>query len=217
MRLGCPRDGQTWSVRSATSVASNDHEYPGEDAAGTTDVAANDSDVDGDLDPASVSVTVVPAHGSAVANGDGTVTYTPDADYHGPDAYSYEICDLETLCTTATVSVVITGVNDPPNAASDHAAANRDGSAVVDVLSNDDDPDGALDPASVQVTGAPGHGTAVVNPDGSITYTPEPGWTGTDAFTYETCDSGAPALRDRGSDDDVAATAAPTPGQTTRP
>jgi hypothetical protein len=131
-----------------------------------SDVAANDSDVDGDLDPASVSVTVVPAHGSAVANGDGTVTYTPDADYHGPDAYSYEICDLESLCTTATVSVVVTGVNDPPNAASDHAAANRDGSAVVDVLSTTTDLDGALDPASVHVTGRrPRHGGG--QPDGA--------------------------------------------------
>ncbi|HEY6569178.1 MAG TPA: Ig-like domain-containing protein, partial [Candidatus Limnocylindrales bacterium] len=59
----------------------------------------------------------------------------------------------------------------------------------IDVLDNDDDPDGTLDPASVAITGLPNHGTVTVDPaTGVITYTPDPDWSGTDTFSYQVCD-----------------------------
>ena len=63
-------------------------------------------------------------------------------------------------------------------------------SVGVNVLENDTDPDGKLDPTTVRVTQPPEHGTARVYPDGSITYTSDASYAGTDAFRYEVCDDG---------------------------
>ena len=84
----------------------------GEDSPVTIDVLANDTDIDGDT----LSVTTVsdPANGTAVNNGDGTVTYTPDLNFTGTDAFTYTADDENGGTDTATVSVSIGEVNDPP-------------------------------------------------------------------------------------------------------
>ncbi|MEA4906426.1 MAG: cadherin-like domain-containing protein, partial [Anaerolineaceae bacterium] len=76
-------------------------------------VLANDSDIDGD------SLTVVavsdPPHGTATITGGGqTVTYTPDADYTGSDAFTYTLRDAGLVEKTATVDVAVGAVNDAP-------------------------------------------------------------------------------------------------------
>lgn len=58
-----------------------------------------------------------PAHGALADQGDGTLLYTPAANYHGPDAFDYQVCDSASQCDTATVSITILSVNDPPVAA----------------------------------------------------------------------------------------------------
>jgi hypothetical protein len=70
-------------------------------------VLANDGDPDDSLNPGSVRILTTPAHGSAVANLDGTVTYTTDGTYEGSDSFSYEVCEAgsPTLCATATVDI----------------------------------------------------------------------------------------------------------------
>ncbi|MFN2207070.1 MAG: Ig-like domain-containing protein, partial [Candidatus Promineifilaceae bacterium] len=81
-----------------------------EDTAVNIDVAANDSDPDGNLDPSSVTVSSVPTHGTALplAGQPGYITYTPAADYNGADSFQYQICDSEGLCDTAVVSITVT-------------------------------------------------------------------------------------------------------------
>jgi hypothetical protein len=108
----------------------------------TTDVAANDTDVDGDLDPASVSITSAPLHGAATSNGDGTVTYTPDPDWNGSDAYLYEICDAALACDTAMVTVSVSPVDDAPVATNDNDTTSEDADVTTDVAANDSDVDG---------------------------------------------------------------------------
>jgi hypothetical protein len=79
----------------------------------------------------------------------------------------------------------------PPVAADDLGTTPQGTPLDVDVLANDNDPDGPadIDPASVAVTGNPGHGQTSVNPaTGVVTYTPDPGYSGPDSFTYEVCD-----------------------------
>jgi hypothetical protein len=73
----------------------------------TIDVAFNDTDVDLNLDVSSVVVTTAPSSGSAIANGDGTVDYTADAEGSGSESFVYEICDAEGACDTATVTVLV--------------------------------------------------------------------------------------------------------------
>jgi uncharacterized repeat protein (TIGR01451 family) len=172
-----------------------------EDTPVTIDVAVNDSDVDGDLDPTAVTVDSAPANGTAVVNGDGTVTYTPDPDFFGTDTFTYQICDTSGLCDLATVTVTVSAVEDAPVARDDSETTDEDVPVTVPVLLNDTDAEGNLDPNSVAVMDPPANGTATVNPDGTITYTPDLHFHGTDTFEYEVCDlhlhPGPPLPRNR--------------------
>ena len=70
----------------------------------TVDVLANDSDPEGN----GLSVTGASAlHGCVVINEDGTLTYTPDANYHGGDTITYTISDGEGGTASATVAVTV--------------------------------------------------------------------------------------------------------------
>jgi len=75
--------------------------------------------------------------------------------------------------------------NNPPVANDDVASTNQDTPVTIDVLANDSDPDG--DPLTVDSVTDPPNGSAVNNGD-SVTYTPDPGWTGTDTFDYTVSD-----------------------------
>ncbi|MFZ0324951.1 MAG: Ig-like domain-containing protein, partial [Actinomycetes bacterium] len=164
-----------------------------EDTSGTTvDVRGNDSDPESASSSLSVSLDVGPSHGSAVDNGDGTFTYTPDADYSGPDSFTYLLCDPSLACDVATVDVTVDPVNDPPVAVGDTVATNENTDVTVTVLGNDSDVDSVLTTAAgatVSVTGAPAHGSTTVNANGTVTYSPDPGYSGPDSFTYQVCDS----------------------------
>ncbi|NNF63433.1 MAG: tandem-95 repeat protein [Acidimicrobiia bacterium] len=153
-------------------------------------VAANDSDVDGDLVTSSVVVTSGPSDGSAVANGDGTVTYTPNPGFAGSDSFLYRICDSTSLCATATVTVTVTDVPEPPVAVADSATTNEDMSVSINVAANDSDPDGDLDLSSISIISFPSQGTVSVTGGGFVTYFPAANTNGSDSFVYRICDSG---------------------------
>ena len=80
--------------------------------------------------------------------------------------------------------------NRPPVAVDDSAVTDQDTPVVISVLGNDSDPDGHA--FAVDSTTPPLNGTVVVNPDGTITYTPNSGFVGTDTFTYTICEVGGP-------------------------
>ena len=158
-----------------------------EDTTVTVDALTNDTDVDGDLDVAGLAVATAPAHGTATVT-DGAVVYTPTVDYHGTDTFTYEVCDLTSLCDTATVDVTVEPVPDAPVTAADTATVDEDGAVTVDVLANDSDVDSSLDPAGVMVTTAPANGLAAPTSEGVVVYTPVADWSGVDTFTYQICD-----------------------------
>ncbi|WP_178863995.1 cadherin-like domain-containing protein, partial [Thiomicrorhabdus cannonii] len=80
-----------------------------------------------------------PAHGNVVIEGDGTVTYTPVADYNGPDSFTYTITDGQGGTDTAMVTLTVNPQNDPPVALDDVSILDEDSSANIDVLANDSD------------------------------------------------------------------------------
>jgi parallel beta-helix repeat protein len=170
-----------------------------EDTEVIIDVATNDTDPDGNLDANSANSSCASgssgclgaANGSMSDNGDGTITYTPNADFNGTDSFIYEICDTYGLCDTATVTITVTSLPDPPVANNDPVSTIEDTPVTFNVAANDSDPDGNLDPASADVTAAPSNGTVVNNGDASFTYTPDTGFTGPDNFGYEICDTDA--------------------------
>jgi CshA-type fibril repeat protein/VCBS repeat-containing protein len=170
-------------------TGTNDGPVPVDDAATTEEdtavlipVLTNDRDVDG----AAVTSVSAPEHGAAEVNPDGTIAYTPEADYSGEDSFSYTVDDGNGGSATATVTVTVTSVNDAPAATHDWVTTPEDAVIIIDVLWNDTDVDG--DSVSVTAVSTPAHGTAEVNPDGTISYTPHADYHGADSFTYTVSD-----------------------------
>ena len=136
----------------------------------------------------SLTATVVsqPSHGTLTFNADGSFTYTPNDDFSGVDSFTYTATDGTLTGNTATVTINVTAVNDPPTGVADAYATNEDTPLTVNaangVLKNDSDPDN--DALTVEVATGPAHGTLQLNADGSFVYTPTADYNGTDTFTY---------------------------------
>jgi VCBS repeat-containing protein len=93
-----------------------------------------------------------------------------------------------------TVTITVTGVNDPPAAGADSYTTAEDTALTIaapGVLANDVDPEG--DALQAVVLGGPLNGTLALNADGSFTYTPNADFTGADSFTYTVSDGEATA------------------------
>ncbi|KMW70941.1 hypothetical protein WN50_31485, partial [Limnoraphis robusta CS-951] len=155
-------------------------------------VLDNDSDSDGTLNPASVNIVTQPSKGTAVVNNNGTITYTHTGSGTGSDNFSYRVGDNDGELS-ASASVAVNIATPPPNQApvanNDSANVNVAGSVTLNVLSNDTDADGTLNPASVNIVTQPSKGTAVVNNNGTITYTHTGSGTGSDNFSYRVGDN----------------------------
>ncbi|MBV7265915.1 Ig-like domain-containing protein [Erythrobacter ani] len=145
-------------------------------------VLTNDTDVDGD--PLIIAAATSP-NGTVTINPDGTITFVPNPDFNGPTAINYAISDGMGGTATATVTVNVNPVNDPPVGQLDTATTDEDTPVTIPVLANDSDLDG--DPLTVVSASAP-NGTVTINPDGTVTYTPEPNFSGTDTITYQVSD-----------------------------
>jgi hypothetical protein len=157
-------------------VANDDAATTDEDVPVTVDVLGNDSYANAITDVSNG------ANGSIQNNGDGTVTYTPNANYYGADSFTYTVDGVGGGTDVATVSVTVNPVNDDPVAADDAATTDEGAPVIISVLANDNDVDG--DPLTVSIVGIVTNGRTVINGDGSITYTPNAGFTGSDSFTY---------------------------------
>ncbi|HXV32501.1 MAG TPA: Ig-like domain-containing protein [Gaiellaceae bacterium] len=194
-----------------------------EDEQGQANVLANDADLDGDA----LTVTTpspAAAHGSVSCTAGGTCTYTPEADYAGPDSFQYAVSDGNGGSDTATVSVTVAPENLPPVADDETLTTAEDVEGTVDVLAGDADAEG--DPLSV-TTPAPAatHGTVSCSAAGSCTYTPDADFHGSDSFEYTVSDGGGtdaglvsvtvtPVNDAPVAGDDELATAEDTAGQT---
>jgi hypothetical protein len=92
--------------------------------------------------PFSITVTSGPSFGTTTVTGSpglpGSVyvTYSPRADYFGPDSFVYQLCDVSPDCDTATVSITVNSLNDSPIARDDDISTNEDTAIVIQVLGN---------------------------------------------------------------------------------
>ena len=131
----------------------------------------------------------LPANGTVTVNLDGTLNYTPDANFNGTDTITYTVTD-GSLSDTATVTVTVTAVNDAPVGNNDVAATNEDTTVSnINVLGNDTDVDGdTLSVAGGASAPAAANGTVTVNLDGTLNYTPDANFNGTDIITYTVTD-----------------------------
>ncbi len=267
----------TWTISNTAPNAVDDVAATAEDAPVTFAVLGNDTDPD--LDPLTV-ISASATNGSVLVNPDGTLTYTPNADFNGTATVTYLITDGNGGFSTATAVITVAPVNDAPDvtplpdranldsdaisipagaqfsdregdtlafsatglptglsidpvtglisgtidpgasavnsgvysitvtaddgnggvssttftwtisniaptATNDTASTNEDTPVTIAVRANDNDPDG--DPLTIATASAP-NGTVVINPDGTITYTPNTNFNGTDTITYTVSD-----------------------------
>ena len=149
-------------------------------------------DVDGD--PLTFAKASDPQNGTVTVNPDGTYTYTPKPGFNGNDSFTVTVSDGKGGTATITVAVTVTPVNDAPQGGklpSGAADPNFNPTAGrYEISTGQDKPVSgrvsAFDPDGDRLTytakTAPANGSVVVNPDGSYTYTPAPGFNGEDRF-----------------------------------
>lgn len=149
-------------------------------------VLDNDTDPDGDALIVADFDKSTAAGGSVSMNAEGHFYYTPPADFSGEDTFTYTAVDGHGQSRTETVTMVVAPVNDAPDARADAAATDEDTAVLLDLLANDSDRDG--DALSIVDVGDAEHGSVTIGTDGSVLYTPETDFSGTDSFSYEVSD-----------------------------
>ncbi|MCR9548412.1 tandem-95 repeat protein [Vibrio antiquarius] len=155
-----------------------------EDTATIINVLGNDT-FEGDDKVVSLDTNNGPANGTVSVNPDGTVTYTPNDNYHGTDSFTY-IVTSGGVSESTTVNVDVTPVNDAPVAKDDTATTQEDTAVTIDVLPNDADVDG--DKLSIQSASVPEAQGTVEIADGKLVFTPAENFHGDAEITYTVTD-----------------------------
>ncbi|EPZ2382153.1 tandem-95 repeat protein [Vibrio parahaemolyticus] len=147
-------------------------------------VLGNDT-FEGDGKVVSLDANNGPANGTVSVNPDGSVTYTPNDNYHGADSFTY-IVTSGGVSESTTVEVNVTPVNDAPVAKNDIATTQEDTAVTIDVLSNDTDIDG--DTLRIDSASVPSDQGTVEIVDGKLVFTPAENFNGDAEITYTVTD-----------------------------
>ncbi|MDT3307458.1 Ig-like domain-containing protein [Shewanella vaxholmensis] len=144
------------------------------------DVLANDTDGDGDA----LTVTQVTSEfGTAVILANQQLSYTPATDFIGTDVLVYSITDGKGGTASSELTVIVSG-NTAPTTVNDSAATDDRTSLLLDVLSNDSDPDGN---ALTLVSATAQQGTVSIETN-KLRYIPKTGFDGVDTVSYRISD-----------------------------
>lgn len=189
-------------------VAVADNTTIAEDAIALLNVVANDTDVDGtinmatvDLNPslAGIQNTITTTAGIWTVNSIGEVTFTPAADFNGTATVTYTVNDNSGATSSpATISIIVTPINDLPVANNDNPVTPEDTPITFSVAANDVDVDGSIDASTVDLDPSTGgiqktltNATGVwsVSSSGVVTYTPVTNFNGTGSVTYTVNDN----------------------------
>ena len=158
------------------------------------DNALNETSVDLDPSVAGRQASVSVGEGTATVDDAGIVTFTPSGGATGQANFDYTVNDdAGNTSNTATVTVTINSVNSPPTAANDEGNTSEGTDVSFDLVGNDTDSDGSIDPASVdldpdspgqQTSFAHANGSATVDNTGMFTFVPDAGFVGAGIIDY---------------------------------
>ena len=178
--------GQDIDVPASSGVLSLSSDPDGDPLIPVIDFPA----VQGKLTP-SMSYVFDPASNSEVLRWDGGFIYDPNSNYAGTDSFSYHVSDGVLASNSATITLRYT---DTAPAVTDESYGVFENHvltvAAAGLLSGASDID-AGDHLVVSLHGQAANGQAVVNSDGSFSYTPNAGFVGTDSFSFDVTDGAA--------------------------
>ena len=167
-------------------------------------VLGNDSDPDFNSLTVATTPLRAPIGGTITLNANGNYTYMPTASFVGTDTVAYKVCDngIPTMCDTTFIILEVRPVNvdgnQKPIANDDNTSTPANTPIIVSVKSNDFDPQGGV-LGNPTLIGMPTGGTATVNANGTVTFTPAPSYIGMATVQYQICDNGMPVLCDTAS------------------
>ena len=156
----------------------------------TTSLLANDTDGDGD--PLTAILVSNPTEGTLTLNPNGTFSYVHAGGNLSSDSFTYSANDGKINSAPVTVSITVTGTNDPPVANNDNIIVPLNGTATTldngqtSLLANDSDPDG--DVLTATLVSSPSFGTLTLNPGGTFSYIQNGTLNSGDSFTYTVSD-----------------------------
>lgn len=195
------------TVVNEAPVAVNDNGSVVNDKTTEINVLANDSDSDGTLDTSKVDLNTTQS--GIQKNADtpqgkwsmnkGKVKYDPAADFVGTATIQYVVYDNDNAPSNpATITITVTSSNAAPVAVNDTGGTTLNKAVNVNVVANDTDSDGTIDPSKVdlntntdgiQKTANTSQGSWSVNPEGLVTYTPIALFLGTTTLNYTVMDN----------------------------
>ncbi len=147
-----------------------------------TPVVINLTGSDPDGDTLNYTVIKEPTHGQLSGTAPN-LTYTPNANFNGPDSFTFKVNDGTVDSFVATASITVTTVNDAPTATANKTKIQEDTPGPVTLSGSD--PDG--DTLTYIIVTNPSHGSlSGTSPD--LIYTPDINYNGTDSFTFRAND-----------------------------
>ncbi|UCG69901.1 MAG: tandem-95 repeat protein, partial [Thermoplasmata archaeon] len=149
------------------------------------DVSITLTGYDGDGDPLTFIIVTGPIKGTLSVT-KPNLTYMPNSNFYGQDSFTFKVNDGSVDSNIATVSI---NVNGSPKAADDTENTKQGTDVTINVIENDTDLDGTIDPNTVAIIVHPNNGSITINVDGTITYDPNDKFIGTDSFTYTVDDN----------------------------
>ena len=164
------------------------------------------SGTDGDADAIRFSVSGAPARGT-LSGTPPNLTYAPNANANGTDSFTFTVTDGIDVSSSATVTINIAPVNDAP-AATARSLSATSGQATPIVLEGSD-PDG--DVLAFEIVSQPASGRVSAT-GATATYTSNPGFSGSDSFTFRASDGSVASAVATVSETVNAAPAQPTSG-----
>lgn len=176
-------------------VANNDNASGLSSGPFNINVLVNDTSATSTLNKNSISIVTQPVGLTVSVPNDGSGNVVFPQATAGTYSFQYTVNDTFTVPATsniATVFVTVVAPVLPPTAVNDpNATVTAGSSVVVNVVLNDTQGTNPINASSVTVASAPANGTALANVSGvgTITYTPNPGFSGIDTFTYNVKDT----------------------------
>ncbi|MEQ1814590.1 MAG: tandem-95 repeat protein, partial [Candidatus Nitrotoga sp.] len=148
------------------------------------------NDTDADSNPLTLTGVASGSGGTVLLNANGTVTFTPNANFSGAASFSYVVSDGQGTTSSSTpVTVNVAAVNDVPLATADTLAAIEDTAVTytaAQLTDNDTDADG--NPLTIAGVTSGSNGAVVLNANGTVTFTPTANFSGAASFSYTASD-----------------------------